>query len=555
MKNTLFKILIALNIIVVAFFTKNIPVLADGYKESIKCTYALPLDYNIGITDSKESNELIVTYDGNDDGYTLTYESTYNSKANNKKFKDSKFFKYMKGTGNGSKANRGEDYKTCPLYVYYEKSGANDKLSPITWSTFKNYIQGVPNVTDDAYGFYKRYWIEIDNGKFVSKKKSKKHFANIKAIYSSNEPYPMFLKEQVIDGKKETTKPKIAIEKYFNLLYGFKNDGNSGVGSMKGISIKNGVIKMTTLNGSLSLKKDYLNLANYSFSDYASFKKYALSDSIGNESMDANMTKTQWQTRQVFLYKIENYDKLRYFLQNDNTYKTIYNANYKDRSYNTMNYLINLPKDKSAEKNSIDLSSRSESAEKYKKNVCYAVCSDSTGRVYESNALSACTKGELYKKCSDCKKSKCANVPSSSLDSCMKGCYGKEAYQGLLDKIKTNNSSLEKLKDTLYRVSAPTLDINFDNKAEIDCDDVVIFHTIYVILTIAAPILVIVFGSLDYAKAVMASDIEKMEKSKKQFPKRLLLLIVFVLVPIFVRILISFTNTNTNLMECIISGS
>ena len=63
------------------------------------------------------------------------------------------------------------------------------------------------------------------------------------------------------------------------------------------------------------------------------------------------------------------------------------------------------------------------------------------------------------------------------------------------------------------------------------------------------------FGSLDYAKAVMASDIEKMEKSKKQFPKRLLLLIVFVLVPIFVRILISFTNTNTNLMECIISGS
>lgn len=103
--------------------------------------------------------------------------------------------------------------------------------------------------------------------------------------------------------------------------------------------------------------------------------------------------------------------------------------------------------------------------------------------------------------------------------------------------------------------------INFKSKYKVKCKDFEALHTIYLILEIAAPIAVIVFGSLDYAKAVMASDIEKMEKSKKKFPKRLLLLVLFVLVPILIQIILKLFSTtsdsidaDTSLMKCIILG-
>ena len=551
MKNNLLKIVIALNIVLVAFFTKNIVALADGYKDSIKCTYVLPLNYNIGITGSKESNELIVEYSGNDDSYTLTYASTYNSLAENKGFDDKKFFKYIKGEGNGSKKNRGEDYRTCPLYIYYEKGGfGDDTIKPIKWETFKDFLEN-----SEDYSYYDKYYVEVEKNNFVSKKKSKQYLADIRAIHSSNEPYPMFLKKQVIDGRDVSSKPKIAIEKYFNLLYGFNNDGNSNIDSMNEVSVQNDTIKMTVFNETLSIKKDYLNITNYSFSDYESFKKYALSDSIGSESDDSNMTLEQWQTRQVFLYRIENYKKLREFLQNDDTYKTIYNEKYQDSSYKTMNYLINLVTKKNTEEKTNEADSRKKSADKYKENICNSVCSDSTGKIYETNAFNACVQSEPYKKCNNCKKNSCANVPASELDNCMKGCFGGSEYQNILTKVQNNSSELEKLTENLYRVKAPEIDIDFNKRAELKCEDVVVFHTIYVILEIIAPILVIVFGSLDYAKAVMASDIEKMEKSKKLFPKRLLFVVLFVLVPLIINILLSYTNIDTNLMKCVILGN
>ena len=74
-------------------------------------------------------------------------------------------------------------------------------------------------------------------------------------------------------------------------------------------------------------------------------------------------------------------------------------------------------------------------------------------------------------------------------------------------------------------------------------------------------ILVIVFGSLDYAKAVIASDVEKMEKSKKKFPMRVMLLLIFVFVPIIISITLKLyaqstkKDVNTSLMYCVINGS
>ena len=119
------------------------------------------------------------------------------------------------------------------------------------------------------------------------------------------------------------------------------------------------------------------------------------------------------------------------------------------------------------------------------------------------------------------------------------------------------NAALELYK--IYKAKAPSLDIEFTGY-KVKCKDVKIFNTLYKILEIAAPIAVIIFGSLDYAKAVMASDVEKMEKSKKKFPKRLILLVLFVLVPIIIKIILNLFSESTgiktgiDLMRCIVLG-
>ena len=116
------------------------------------------------------------------------------------------------------------------------------------------------------------------------------------------------------------------------------------------------------------------------------------------------------------------------------------------------------------------------------------------------------------------------------------------------------DDAINRIADSLHSIKAPSLDVDF-KPYEVTCDDVAIFHTFYVILEIMAPILVILFGTIDYAKAVMASDVEKMQKAKKNFPKRLGLLLLFIFVPLIVSFLIGeFSSTNSSLMYCIING-
>ena len=126
-------------------------------------------------------------------------------------------------------------------------------------------------------------------------------------------------------------------------------------------------------------------------------------------------------------------------------------------------------------------------------------------------------------------------------------------FRKIIENLET--SLAQDMVSNLSKVSSPTLNVEFK------CSDVEIFHTIYVILQIAAPIAVILFGSFDYAKAVMASDIEKMEKAKKKFPKRLLLVLLFVFVPIIINAILSLysmstdKDIDTSLMYCVIKGS
>ena len=204
-------------------------------------------------------------------------------------------------------------------------------------------------------------------------------------------------------------------------------------------------------------------------------------------------------------------------------------------------------------------------------NPCSVYCNfDNTGKNYSctNTTFTECTKSSTkYKSCYNAYNS-CKNVPTSEYENCMRGKIGDE-YTNLESKVTNFRKIIENLETSLAqdmvsnlsKVSSPTLNVEFNGPYKIKCSDVEIFHTIYVILQIAAPIAVILFGSFDYAKAVMASDIEKMEKAKKKFPKRLLLVLLFVFVPIIINAILSLysmstdKDIDTSLMYCVIKGS
>ena len=74
-----------------------------------------------------------------------------------------------------------------------------------------------------------------------------------------------------------------------------------------------------------------------------------------------------------------------------------------------------------------------------------------------------------------------------------------------------------------------------------------ILKRLLTILFILGPILVIVFGSLDFTKAVVASDQKSMKKAQTNFIKRLAALILLILTPEIVNILINSIDVGEDL--------
>lgn len=176
-----------------------------------------------------------------------------------------------------------------------------------------------------------------------------------------------------------------------------------------------------------------------------------------------------------------------------------------------------------------------------------------------------------YTKCHDALKQayeKCKNIPYSvSQNDCEEGeakkLMGEDLYNRYIQKNEElkaqieadKNNAINQFIGSLSRVDLPTLNIKVGQKYEVKCSDVSIFHTIYVIITIAAPVLVVVLGSLDYAQAVLASDEKKMQESKKKLPKRIIALVLLILVPLFIKIILGlFTNLDSSLLDCVVNG-
>ena len=96
---------------------------------------------------------------------------------------------------------------------------------------------------------------------------------------------------------------------------------------------------------------------------------------------------------------------------------------------------------------------------------------------------------------------------------------------------------------------------------KVQCGDIVIpkmaatlVHTIYVILQIAVPVLIIIFGSLDLLKATIAQKEDEIKKGQHIFVRRLILgavvFVVFALVQLAVG-LVAPRNTNVGMWDCV----
>lgn len=86
-----------------------------------------------------------------------------------------------------------------------------------------------------------------------------------------------------------------------------------------------------------------------------------------------------------------------------------------------------------------------------------------------------------------------------------------------------------------------------------------IIRAVFLILQICVPVGIIVMGSLDFAKAVIASDADKIKKNQKKFITRLitgaLVFFVFVIVKFAIRITDTTSGGYANCLNCLINSN
>lgn len=187
------------------------------------------------------------------------------------------------------------------------------------------------------------------------------------------------------------------------------------------------------------------------------------------------------------------------------------------------------------------------SANESEKSSCTKTC-ESTDKPKCEKAYNACKK---MKSTTDQNKCIATKFQESGLDTSYPTVRAQE--------LKNLSNEIERLKETVAVKKASKIEVEVGtNTYKLTCDDVAIFHDIYVIIIIVAPILVILMGTLDFGRAVIAGSEEKMQKAWKRFPKRVLAVLLLFLVPLLISLILSISTDegarDTNLMYCIING-
>lgn len=197
---------------------------------------------------------------------------------------------------------------------------------------------------------------------------------------------------------------------------------------------------------------------------------------------------------------------------------------------------------------------------------CSLYCSETHCKNYSGTAKSQCVNT-----CNTTTKSKCDSVydsckkiqNSASQESCIKNgltSAGLDASytSDRASAISELQNEVRELRRITSNATAPGLKITIGEGYKVQCDDVSMFHDLWVMLIIAAPALVIVLGTFDFLKAIIAGDEQKIKKAWDKFPKRILALIFLILVPQLISIIVNMSNDETasdsSLMYCIING-
>lgn len=94
--------------------------------------------------------------------------------------------------------------------------------------------------------------------------------------------------------------------------------------------------------------------------------------------------------------------------------------------------------------------------------------------------------------------------------------------------------------------------------SNIICDNVKHVTWAYNALRILAPFLLILFGSIDFLKAVMAADEKKQKEARSKFPKRIIAFLLLIILPFVVQFLVSrigaHGSNNTKLLCCVVTN-
>lgn len=138
--------------------------------------------------------------------------------------------------------------------------------------------------------------------------------------------------------------------------------------------------------------------------------------------------------------------------------------------------------------------------------------------------------------------------------SCIKSAkIEKEKEEELLDetekKSKEARNEIDEAADDMIEKSKDKINsIDLGEDVEINCEGLLgndlvdLISEIFGYVQIAAPILLIVLGSVDFAQAVLSDDKEALKKATSKFVKRAIICVAIFFVPLILKYLLSFLN-------------
>ena len=77
-----------------------------------------------------------------------------------------------------------------------------------------------------------------------------------------------------------------------------------------------------------------------------------------------------------------------------------------------------------------------------------------------------------------------------------------------------------------------------------------IFHTLFLLVKWGVPILLVIWGSWDLGKAVMAQKEDEIKKGQQMFVKRLITAVIVFLVFFIVQLVVGLVSSDTSVTSC-----